>query len=37
MNYEMIKLNTEVCCYGKRLANVGAYVILQWMEYCKVN
>ena len=27
MNYEMIKYNIVVCCYGKILVNVGAYVI----------
>ena len=29
MNYEMIKYNIVVCCYGKILVNVAVYVILQ--------
>ena len=27
MNYEMIEHNVVVCCYGKILVNVAAYVI----------
>ena len=27
MNYEMIKYNIVVCCYGKILVNVAIYVI----------
>ena len=26
-NYQMIKYNIVVCCYGNRLVNVAAYVI----------
>ena len=29
MNYEMIEYGIIVCCYGKILVNVAAYVILQ--------
>ena len=27
MNYEVIKYNNVVCCYGKILVNLAAYVI----------
>ena len=29
MNYEMIKYNIVVCCFGKILVNAAALVILQ--------